>query len=247
AIVGIRSMREIENRGVKEEMSGKFVGGGTRVYDAIRASGLPAIIIPGIHAMSENIDYRMRFFSHCASPEKVGIAYYIHKRGYDDFIFCDISSNTVTVAVAKRKIIGGIDACIFAPGLYQGPIDLQLIRSIERGEIGANEAFSSAGVLNKNFPASKNQKLDIISLFAAMEIAAMQILLRDYGVKGEVFLTGSVGEKEGVRRRISEHLGVKCKAITHYSAAIGCAEIAKDVFYGRKDILGVGVKYEHEC
>ena len=240
----IKDIKKVRNRGVKGEKAGSIVGGGTKVFDAIKNAGIPTIMIPGIHAGSEKIDRRMKFFSHCASPEKVGVAYHIYKKGFTNFIFSDISSNTVTMAVAKGIIIGAIDACIFAPGLYQGPIDLQLLREIEEGKLSANEAFSNAGVLRKKWlkASVRNEELvlDTLSLFAAMEISAMRVLMKDYGAStSEVFLTGSEGEKEEIKRRIDRLLDVKTRPLTKYSAAIGCAEIAKDVFFGERNILGI--------
>jgi putative methanogenesis marker protein 12 len=244
----IKNIKRVKNRGVKSEKgAGVRIGGGTKVFDALKNAALPAILIPGIHAGSEKIDPRMKFFSHCASPEKVGVAYHIYKKGFVNFIFSDISSNTVTMAAAKGLIIGAIDACIFAPGLYQGPIDLQLLRLIEEGVLSANEAFSNAGLLRKRWLKESNEELvsDTLSLFAAMEISAMRVLMRDYDASNcNVFLTGSEGEKEGVKKRINRLLGSKCETLTRYSAAIGCAEIAKDVFYGEKSILGIEVEKE---
>ena len=252
----IKDINKVRNRGVtSEEGAGAKVGGGTKVFDTILAAGIPTIMIPGIHAGSETIDRRMKFFSHCASPEKVGVAYHIYKKGFENFIFADISSNTVTMSVAKGKIVGAIDACLGSPGLYQGPIDLQMIREIDEGRITANEAFSNSGVLRKNWTTASdgNEELamDALSLFAAMEIAAMRVLMRDYcygdGVEqpsSKIFLTGSVGEREEIKRRIDQLLGINSETvtITMYSAAIGCAEIARDVFYGAKRILGIVVE-----
>jgi len=253
----IKDINKVRNRGVKsEEGAGAKVGGGTNVFDAIKNAGIPAIMIPGIHAGSETIDRRMKFFSHCASPEKVGVAYHIYKKGFENFIFADISSNTVTMSVAEGKIIGAIDACLGSPGLYQGPIDLQMIREIDEGEITANEAFSNSGVLRKNWTnvsaGNEDLAMDALSLFAAMEIAAMRVLMRDYGYcyggveqpSSKIFLTGSVGEREEIKQRIDHLLGINSETvtITMYSAAIGCAEIARDVSYGAKRILGIEVE-----
>ena len=253
----IKDINKVRNRGVKsEEGAGAKVGGGTNVFDAIKNAGIPAIMIPGIHAGSETIDRRMKFFSHCASPEKVGVAYHIYKKGFENFIFADISSNTVTMSVAEGKIIGAIDACLGSPGLYQGPIDLQMIREIDEGEITANEAFSNSGVLRKNWTTTsagnEDLAMDALSLFAAMEIAAMRVLMRDYGYyyggveqpSSKIFLTGSVGEREEIKQRIDHLLGINSETvtITMYSAAIGCAEIARDVSYGAKRILGIEVE-----
>ncbi|MCW3140910.1 MAG: methanogenesis marker 12 protein [Methanophagales archaeon] len=244
----IKDIKKVRNKGVRSDKAGSIVGGGTRVFDTIMNAGIPTIMIPGIHAGSEKIDRRIKFFSHCASPEKVGIAYHIYKKGFENFVFADISSNTVTMSVAGGKIIGAIDACIFAPGLYQGPIDLQLLREIEEGEVSANDAFSNAGVLRKKWTTRVGDErlvMDTLSLFAAMEISAMHVLMKDYGVGTsdiKVILTGSVGEKAEIKQRIDRLLDTETEAITKYSAAIGCAEIANAVFYGEKDILGIAVE-----
>jgi putative methanogenesis marker protein 12 len=199
----------------------------------------------------------MKIFSHLASPEKLGIAYHIRCLGYKNFVVSDISSNTVTVAVAAGKVIGAIDACIFAPGIYQGPLDLQAIRDIDNGLLTANQAFIKAGALKMTpfedreelLSAAKKGEcmallaLDTVALFAAMEIASMQLFLKDYGTIGEIFLAGYVAEVEYVQKKISEHLGQKCLLFGRWHAAIGCAEIARDVFGGKKDIVGVDVNY----
>lgn len=253
-IVDIRNLKE---RGVKSiEGAGKKIGGGTKVFDAIRYSNIPAVAIPGLHTASK-VDPRMKIFSHLTSPEKLGIAYHIRCLGYKNFIVSDISSNTVTVAVAAGKVIGAIDACIFAPGIYHGPLDLQAIRDIDNGLLTANQAFFKAGALKMTpfedreelLSAAKKGEcmallaLDTVALFAAMEIASMQLFLKDYGTIGEIFLAGYVAEVEYVQKKISEHLGQKCLLFGRWHAAIGCAEIARDVFGGKKDIVGVDVNY----
>ena len=239
----IKKIEKVNNRGLSAEGgAGMRVGGGTNVFDAIKNSGIPTIMIPGIHARSESIDQRMRFYSHCASPEKVGVAYHIYKKGFEHFIFSDISSNTVTICVVNGVIIGGIDACIGAPGLYQGPIDLQLIRDIDSGKLSAGEAFANAGVMRKRITADA---LATLSLFVAMEISAMRVLMNDYGIcisANAIFLTGSEGEKDRMKERIDQLLDVKTQTVTRYSAAIGCAEIARDVYYGKNEIMGIKVE-----
>ena len=283
----ITDLHAAKNRGLREEVAaaGLKVGGGTRVFDAIKSSGVPAVLIPGIHADLQCLDRRMRFFSHGASPEKVGIAYYIFKKGFKDFIFSDVSSNTVSVAVAGGEIAGAIDACIFAPGLIQGPLDLQLLRDVQKGLLSANEAFSSAGVLRKfgfqRFTAAETQKqkqgrgrrkaggtaegsasdaFETLALFVAMEISALLVLLRDLAstAKIRIFLTGSAGESEKFRRSVDDLLRklftcdeackgeriLEVQTLTRHSAAIGCAEIARDVFNGQKRILGIEVDWK---
>jgi len=253
----IKDVKALEGRGLQSiEGAGKKTGGGTRVFDAIRNSGIPAIAIPGLHVKSK-VDSRMRVFSHLTSPEKLGIAYHILCLGHKDFVVSDISSNTVTLAIAAGKVIGAIDACIFAPGVHHGPLDLQAIRDVDNGLQTANQAFIEAGTLKMTpyrdreelLDAAKKGEnpallaLDTISLFAAMEIASMQLLLKDYGTSGVIFLAGSVGEVEYVHKKIRAHLGQECLCLGKWHAAIGCAEIARDVFAGEKEILGVDVNY----
>ena len=253
----IKDVRSLEGRGLKSiEGAGKKTGGGTRVFDTIRNSGIPAIAIPGLH-MESKVDPRMKVFSHLTSPEKLGIAYHILCLGHENFVVSDISSNTVTLAVANGKVIGAIDACIFAPGVHHGPLDLQAIRDVDNGYCTANQAFMEAGTL-KMTPYKDREELfsaagkgeypallalDTIALFAAMEIASMQLLLKEYETNGEVFLAGSVGEFEYVQKKIHVHLRQECRSLSKWHAAIGCAEIARDVFAGKKEILGVDVNY----
>jgi putative methanogenesis marker protein 12 len=253
----ITNVRNLKERGLKSiEGAGKKTGGGTRVFDSILHSGIPAIAIPGLHTESK-VDPRMKVFSHLTSPEKLGIAYHILCLGYENFVVSDISSNTVTLAVADGKVIGAIDACIFAPGTHHGPLDLQAIRDVDAGLKTANQAFMEAGVLKMTpykdreellSAARKGEKqallaLDTIALFAAMEIVSMQLFLKDYGKNGEVFLAGSIAEVEYIQKKISVHLGQKCICLGKWHAAIGCAEIARDVFAGKKEILGIEVSY----
>jgi len=256
----IRDLRTLKNRGLKSvEGAGKKTGGGTKVFEAIKNSGVPAVAIPGLHSESR-VDPRMKLFSHLTSPEKLGIAYHILCLGYENFVMADISSNTVTLAVAEGKVLGAFDACIFAPGVQHGPLDLQAIRDVDAGLLSANEAFTAAGTL-KMTPYKKREELlaaaengeevallalDTIALFAAMEITSLRLLLRDYGKEGEVFLAGSIAEVFRVREKISTHLGKECKALGKWQAAIGCAELARDVFGGAKEILGLDVEWEKE-
>lgn len=244
----ITDMRCVANRGVREVGgTGRDVGGGTHVFDVIRASNIPAIVIPGIHSGSD-IDPRMKMFSHGASPGKVGITYHALLHGCDTFIVSDISSNTVTVGVADGKIIGAIDACIFAPGILHGPLDLETIRDIDAGKMSANEAFSRGGVLkHTSFRDQKeliNAKsddarlaLDRLALFAAMEIAGMRIMVEERETLEAVFLS----EPDEIRIKIEDILNMKTIHLDKWDAAIGCAEIARDVHAGKKNILGIEV------
>jgi len=252
-ITKITDIQRVTNRGVRcAKGAGTFIGGGTHIFDMIQKSGIPTIVLPGIHSRSD-VDLRMKMFSHGASPEKVGAAYHAFLQGHTAFILSDISSNTVTLGVADGKIIGAIDACIFAPGILQGPLDLEAIRDVDSGKMSASNAFSSGGVL-KHAPYKSIADLlsmedgvsrlaiDRLALFGAMEIAAMKVLVEDYGELKSIFVCG----EDIIRQKISSLLGKEILGLDRWCAAIGCAEIARDVYAGKDDILGIKVDHERK-
>jgi len=198
----------------------------------------------------------MNVFSHSTSPEKIGIAYDALSRGINNFIVSDISSNTVTLAVANGEIIGALDACIFAPGTVHGPLDLEAIRQVDAGKCGANEAFMNSGVLKhasykntadlieglKNNEDQAKLAIDNLALFASMEIEAMKVLLKDYSTCDCLFLAGSMAEVDSLVEKIRHHLGMNPRVLGKWSAATGCARMARDISKGKKQILGIEVK-----
>jgi putative methanogenesis marker protein 12 len=244
----IMRLEDAPNRGLlQQDGAGLHVGGGTMVYEAIRRSGWPAILLPGIHRASD-IDSRLKVFSHGMSPEKVGLAYRVLCSGVDSFIISDASSNTVTFAVLNGKIVAALDAPIFAPGLMQGPLDVEAIRNIDAGRMTANEAFTRGGILSKlgrssleECSSSENTcALETLALFAAMEISALILLLCDLGEsKPELFLAGSPALL--IEKRVAKLLSRDVVSLGRCSAAKGCACIAQDIFSGARTILGLKV------
>lgn len=236
------------NRGlISQDGAGLHQGGGTQVFEAIRASGWPAILLPGIHRAS-NVDPRFRVFSHGMSPEKVGLAYGVFRQGFDSFIVSDASSNTVTFAVLRGQIIAALDAPIFAPGLLQGPLDVEAIRAVDAGLLTANQAFARGGILPKMGRTGledcseneKEQALETLALFSAMEISALRVLLKDRGEDNPaLFLAGSPAKV--IEERVSQLLRERVISMERWAAAKGCAKVAEDVFYGAKTVLGIEV------
>jgi len=232
-ISAITDIRKVQGRGViSREGAGKHIGGGTRVYDQIRESGLPAFVIPGLHRASPT-DPRFKAYSHQASPEKIGILYEVAHDLGDDIVVCDASSNTVTLLVAGGRITGAFDACIFAPGTRHGALDVDAIRRIDRGDSTANDAFLHAGV---DHTVPPELRVETMAMFAAMECASM--LLINPGAK--VALAGSMAPAiaPGVEALLSRGVAV----YDEWCAARGLARIARDVFSGATGILGLAVE-----
>lgn len=248
----ITPVEKVKDRGViSREGAGVHIGGGTNVYDAIASSGIPAVVVPGIHRRNYGHPC-FKVYSHGASPEKLGIAYNAYLDSHDrDFIVADISSNTVTMAVQDLKLLGAIDACIFAPGVHHGPLDLNAIRDVDAGKITANDAFSTAGVTKlipyknlaqlldaeKRHDKDAEWAFDTIATFAAMEVASFLMLVPD----GKIFNAGSVGSMDRVKAKMESLLKKDIRVLGNLSAAVGLAQIARDVHSGKKDILGIAV------
>lgn len=232
AIAAITDIRKVNNRGiVSRDGAGKHIGGGTRVFDEVAASGIPAIVIPGLHRGSPT-DPRFKVYSHQTSPEKIGIAYEVCSSLGDNLIISDISSNTVSLLVSEGKLVGAFDACIFAPGTLHGALDVEAIRRVDAGEWTANEAFQHAGV---TFSLPESERIRAVALFAAMECAALRLL--NPGAK--VALAGSLAPAvaEDVR-------GLLCCDVVVYDewcASRGLSRIARDIFSGKREILGLDV------
>ncbi len=247
-LTSIVRLEDAANRGViSQDGAGLHQGGGTQVFEAVKASGWPAILLPGIHRASR-MDPRFRVFSHGMSPEKVGLAYGVFRKKSSSFIVCDASSNTVSFAVLNGEIAGAIDAPIFAPGLLQGPLDVQAIRDVDSGRLTANQAFNWGGILSKMGRKGLDQcsqeerhlATETLALFAAMEISALLVLCRDLGHEAPtLFLAGSPAKE--IEPRVSALLDRAVLPLERSAAAQGCAWIAEDVFAGRESILGIAV------
>jgi len=155
----ILPLKSLKNRGIKPPGgTGRITGTGSRIFDEIQRSSLPALAVPGMHRDSGFIHpYFKLLFSHSGAPDKVCSTYasYRYLRGlvpppyrHDDisFINADVGANTVSTIVVNGRIIGAMDACCGAPGLSMGPLDLEAMRRVDRRERSASDAFEMGGV-----------------------------------------------------------------------------------------------------
>jgi len=228
----ITSIRKVKNRGlVSRDGAGKHIGGGTRVFDEVKKSGVPAVAIPGLHRGSPT-DPRFRAYSHQASPEKIGIAYEVCHALGGDVVISDVSSNTVTLLVSNGRITGALDACIFAPGTRHGALDVDAIRRIDAGECTANEAFQHAGV---DFSMPEDERMHTVAMYAAMECVAMLLL----NPKARVALAGTLAPV--IAPEVQSLIQKEVAVYDEWCASRGLARIARDVFSGVPEILGLGV------
>jgi putative methanogenesis marker protein 12 len=230
ALTAITDILKVRNRGiVSRDGAGKHIGGGTHVYDEVAASGIPAIVMPGIHRGSPT-DPRFKAYSHQTSPEKIGIAYQVCTALGGDVIVSDVSSNTVTLLVSGGKLVGAFDACIFAPGTLHGALDVDAIRRVDAGEWTANEAFQHAGV---NFSLPQGERMRAVAMFAAMECAALRLL----NTRAQVALAGSLAPE--IAEEVRALLCCEIAVYDEWCASRGLSRIARDVFSGKREILGL--------
>jgi putative methanogenesis marker protein 12 len=231
-ISAITPIERVVNRGVvSREGAGEHIGGGTRVFDVMAASGIPTVVVPGLHRGSPT-DPRFKAYSHQTSPEKLGIAYGAVLEHGPDVVVADVSSNTVSLLVRDGVVVGAFDACVFAPGMRHGALDVDAIRRIDRGEETANQAFLHAGVA---YTMPESVQLEAIAMFAAMECAALLLLAPN----ATVVLAGSLAPlvADGVAGLLDRPVAVG----DEWAAAEGLTLIARDVFGGADEILGIPV------
>ncbi|MCL2863793.1 MAG: methanogenesis marker 12 protein [Methanimicrococcus sp.] len=254
----IEDLRFVQNRGVLDTSgAGEKTNAGTKVFDIFAQGACPALLLPGLHQGNPVTDPRMQHFSHQASPEKIAAVFHASSLGYRRFILSDIGSNTVTLAVSNGKILGAVDAAIFAPGRRQGPLDVGAIRDVDAGRRTANEAFSNAGV---------GDDIQKLAFFAAMEISALDVLMKDNkdnkdnknneenednkdnkdnGINDyTILIAGSGGENKEIRREVSRLLQKPVESIGKWSAATGCAKIAQAVNSKTDSIFGIPVNFK---
>lgn len=263
----ITTLSKVKNRGILSiNGAGKVTGGGTSVYSEIENSKIPTILIPGLHKNSPFIDKLFKAaYSHQASSEKVSISYNaVNETNWNNMIVADISSNTVNILIEDGKIKGAIDACLGAMGIVHGPIDLEMIRNIDEGKKTANECFSHAGAVKiadidtnvafmkdellKNYENNDEKAklaIDTLIMTVAMEIFGL-IGIAKNDIDG-IVLTGSIGSLKSpfnFETEINKYFKNKypIKILEKESGAIGAAQIAKDIFNNKKEILGIEVR-----
>ena len=177
-------------------------------------------------------------------------------------VVADISSNSVTMLVQNGKIIGAIDACLGAMGVIHGPLDLEMLRDIDEGKKTANECFSHAGAVKiAEIDTKVSQAKDELLLLAqsgddrailALDTMMMTIAMEIWGLIGiadkveGIVLTGSMGAMEepvnfyGLLKEYLEGV-VPVVRIPPTSGSMGSAQIARDIYQGKRNILGIKV------
>ena len=264
-ISAITPINQVKNRGVISlGGAGKVTGGGTAVYDEINNSSIPTVLIPGIHRELPSLDPSFKAaYSHQASAEKISISYNAFlETGFKNMIVSDISSNTVSILIEDGRIIGAIDACIGAMGIIHGPLDLEMIRNIDDGLKTANECFSHAGAVKvaELYTRVDSAKDELLKRYQSGDYKAelafrtmiMTIIMEIWGLAGiankidGIILTGSIGSMkepynffDNIKNKIK--ILAPVVKLPSTSGSVGSSQIARAVYDGEKEILGIKV------
>jgi hypothetical protein len=113
-----------------------------------------------------------------------------------------------------------------------GALDVDAIRKVDAGEWTANEAFQHAGV---NFSLPEHERMRAVAMFAAMECAALRLLNKN----ARIALAGSLAPV--IASDVKSLLGCDIAVYDEWCAGRGLAKIAREVFSGRREILGLAV------
>ena len=116
--------------------------------------------------------------------------------------------------------------------MLHGALDVDAIRKIDSGEITANEAFQHAGV---QFSLPEEDRLSAVAMFAAMECAALLLL----NSRASIALAGSLAPV--IAPEVKSLLSRDIAVYDEWCASRGLSKIAKKVFSGSSEILGLDV------
>jgi putative methanogenesis marker protein 12 len=249
----ITDVKKVRNRGQLEPITGELSGLGTQLFDEILESKYNAVLIPGLHRKIGCLDERFKqLYSHMAASEKVALSYHAYNRINRDIqakniLISDISSNTVTIGIKGGRFFGAIDACIGAPGLLHGPLDLGDIRRIDKGLTNANKAFYHSGISHKmGLSSSKIMEgggekeklaLEALIMAAKIEISGFSAILKPHAIA----ISGAAGISEKVFEHLKSDLEVLAPTVrlNKNAPSLGAAEIARDILDGKRDFLGI--------
>ncbi len=218
-------------------------------------SGVPVYLAPGIHRDTPSLDPCFRVFSHVGSGEKFGTARMaVEVTGSENLVVCDASSNVVSLVVEAGEVVGGIDACLGAPGVLHGPLDLEAIREVDSGEKSANEAFSTGGIVKVADCVDPDPERAVSSFLKGCGREERRILAKliAWEVCGlaDVFdldvlaLGGSLAQDRVFLDELEGVLGNRfnvLEVLPDEPAAKGLALIAGDISEGARSVLGVPV------
>lgn len=245
---------EAENRGVIDHMgAGHGFGTGTRVFDELEGSDLPAVVYPGVNEHLETLDPYFGELAMITGADTVAMTRYAQEMADSDdpsFIAASMSSSTMATVVRNGRLRGAFHWM----GLVHGIVDPHILRKIDAGAVDPRNAYQEAGMLarrGEGFEAVKGvpdrELLERVcdatvhTVYGLLPFAGGPVQLDDVVLSGRF---ARLSAPFDVRGRISEQLAplerpVFCR---EHSTAIGAALLARDVVNGHNSTLGIPIE-----
>jgi len=255
----ITDIDEVEGRGVVDHMgAGHGFGTGTQVFDALAESDLPCVLYPGVHDGLDCLHPYFRHYSVYCGADMVAMTRLAkeavaEREGVDSpsFVASCVSSSSMATVVVEGTLKGAFHWI----GLIHGHVDVELLREIQAGEECPEDAFMKSGLLyrsDKSFEQIKGvpdeELLETLYWSTLHNIYSLAPFPRYTARDGldAIVLSGrlaSVREPFDLQQRLTS--AAEDLAPTHhcsaYATARGAAMIARDVYEGAEDVLGIPV------
>ena len=253
AITDIRKIDNLGQRNSDHYGFGKPVGGGTKVYNDIKSSGVEAVLIPGIHDGLACLDPYFRHYSNLCTSDKTALTYYAvdyfgkSMPNIKNFITCSIGNTIMATLIRDNALRGG---SLWLGGSY-GLVDLRVLRLIAAKKLQLGDAFIYNSLSHRlgtdQEKASHSVKfLDMITKSALQTTFSLAPFA---GRLDAVFLAGRYSKIETpvnvvqtIKDRVEKMLGVPVVVGGENPGAIGSALIAEKVFRGAKEVMGIPVE-----
>lgn len=252
----IRDIEDVSNRGVKDLLGlGYETGAGAAVFDQLRDSEIPTVVLPGVHSGLETLHPFFRHYSTLSGADKVAAVRYALERFRSEhgssgsFIWACASSSCMSGLVCDGRLRGFFH--------WVGPVhgwpDPQAIRRGRAEDF--EDVFMRCGLLARNdddvtdvHSMSDERLLEFVSLATVQNVYSLYPFAREIGgdEPEAVVLSGRLTRREqpvDVGRRVYEAcLDVAPVLFSGpYAAAQGAALVGRDVDDGSDHVLGIPV------
>ncbi len=252
----IRLIDAVENRGVVDNLgAGHPSGTGSKVFDDLKTSAVPCVSFPGVNHNIECLHPYFRHYETITGADKIAMTRYAQEQFSGDanhFIAVNASSSAMATLVHQGTLVGAFHWI----GLVHGWAGLGSIRRVLRDECNLSDIFMDAGLLRRSGYTFEDVKgtpdpelLEMVYLATLHNVYSLRAFvehIHDDPLDG-IVLSGRLSRLESpidMREKLQTSLG-ELAPVTHcqkYGTATGAALIAKDVYEGEQDVLGLPVQ-----
>lgn len=252
----ITDVEEVSNRGVKDLLGlGYETGAGARVFDQLRESDVPTVVLPGVHDGLETLHPFFRHYSTLAGADKVASIRYALERVRNEhgspetFIWACASSSCMSGLVCDGRLQGFFH---WVGPVHGWPDPAALRRGLATD---FDDVFMRCGFLARNDTdlteagaITDEQLLEFVYLATMQNVYSLYPFARELGDSplDAVVLSGRLVRREqpvDIARRVYENcLDIAPVTLAEpYTSAQGAALVARDVATGADDVLGIPV------